>query len=419
VHDNRDLSYKNIENWLFQMKILIITDLYPPFIGGSYRHAQTLSQGLAKRNNEVIVFTIGNTKQTVIENIFGVRIIRSEGFFQRVPFLFKDKQIKYSPPANDFLVCRLLERIIRLERPDVVHVHGWLLYSVLKLKKKLNFPLVVTLHDHGYICPMISFFKNNKVCTNPFTIGCVNCARAKLGLPKSLLISQFLKQQKKNLKLVDKFISVCSYTKEIYSKYLDLGSKITVIPNFFDMEKSEARLIKNEKYPDEFILFVGSLGPYKGVDVLLDAYSRLKTNTKLVLIGAKDPIYNYEGSGKVKIIENASHQVVMNAFSMCKFAVLPSTAPEPCPTAILEAMSCKKAVIASISGGIPEIVRHGKTGLLVPVNDSIALEKAMKSLLEDPDRALEMGQRGHERLVSTYSLEVNLSKIQQLYESLL
>jgi len=67
------------------------------------------------------------------------------------------------------------------------------------------------------------------------------------------------------------------------------------------------------------------------------------------------------------------------------------------PSAALEAVSQKKAVIASRSGGLAEIVATRETGILVPPGDVEALSQAIKDLLENPEVADRMGQKGYER----------------------
>ena len=81
----------------------------------------------------------------------------------------------------------------------------------------------------------------------------------------------------------------------------------------------------------------------------------------------------------------------------------------------LEAMSHKKAVIASRIGGLTDIVADGETGILVPPNNSEALANAMNYLLENPEVADRMGQKGYERWRQFFTPEVVVPKIEQIY----
>jgi glycosyltransferase involved in cell wall biosynthesis len=76
---------------------------------------------------------------------------------------------------------------------------------------------------------------------------------------------------------------------------------------------------------------------------------------------------------------------------------------EGLPKALLEAMACGKACIATDVPGCRDAVRHEDTGLLVPVKDSTALAAAIGRLLNNPDERRKMGVRGRERVIREFS----------------
>jgi glycosyltransferase involved in cell wall biosynthesis len=84
--------------------------------------------------------------------------------------------------------------------------------------------------------------------------------------------------------------------------------------------------------------------------------------------------------------------------------------------AILEAMAMEKAVVATDVGGTGEVVQHGHTGLLVPAKDPEALASALEDIFAgDPMRALEMGRRGREIVVETFSSQAMVRRMEDLY----
>jgi glycosyltransferase involved in cell wall biosynthesis len=87
--------------------------------------------------------------------------------------------------------------------------------------------------------------------------------------------------------------------------------------------------------------------------------------------------------------------------------------------AVLEAMAMARPVVASSTGGVPEVVRHGETGLLVPPGDEIALADMVVTLLRDPDRAEAMGQAGHIRVSALFSEEVMMQQLRAAYDFVL
>jgi glycosyltransferase involved in cell wall biosynthesis len=85
---------------------------------------------------------------------------------------------------------------------------------------------------------------------------------------------------------------------------------------------------------------------------------------------------------------------------------------------LVEAMAAGKPVVASRVGGIPDLVIHGKTGFLVPPADEKALADGIKKLLDDPEKAWEMGQQGR-KLCQQFSLEAMIEKLDDLYSDLI
>jgi len=85
----------------------------------------------------------------------------------------------------------------------------------------------------------------------------------------------------------------------------------------------------------------------------------------------------------------------------------------------IEAMCCKKPVVATTQGGIPEIVLHEKTGLLVPPGDANALSEAILRLINNPKESRRFGEEGRKRVAENFSMEIHASKIERVYAELL
>ncbi len=98
--------------------------------------------------------------------------------------------------------------------------------------------------------------------------------------------------------------------------------------------------------------------------------------------------------------------------------VLPSLS-EGLSSAILNAMAASLPVVATEVGGIPELIRHGENGLLVPPADAGALARAIEDLINDPEKAIRMGRRGREIVQERFTLERKIRETEQLCLSLL
>jgi glycosyltransferase involved in cell wall biosynthesis len=397
----------------------MLSDFYPPIIGGIESHVSMLSDDLVHRGYDVTVFTVRHGHLPRDELLNGVKIIRREGFFQKIPLLFHDLERRYPPPVQDLLMTKQLRDVIASERPDIIHAHSWILFSFLPIKEEAHVPLVVTLHDYGFICPKKDLMNFSKICTRPFTGRCLECGRELYSVAKSFLSYYGVKSYKDKLKAVDRFIAVSSFVEQVYSRYLGLKSeKIVTIPNFYRMETCKDASKVSRVLPKDFILFVGVLAPYKGVDILIKAFEDIDTKAKLVLIGKKIKDYTYENSEKVVVIENAPRNIVKQAYSQCRFAVVPSIWPDPCPTVAFESMASEKAIVASATGGLTDIVINGKTGLLVPPNDIRSLRAAIQKLADQTGETAMMGQLAFQRLKSIFEAKAIVPRIEEVYRTL-
>jgi glycosyltransferase involved in cell wall biosynthesis len=87
--------------------------------------------------------------------------------------------------------------------------------------------------------------------------------------------------------------------------------------------------------------------------------------------------------------------------------------------AVVEAMAMGKAVVATTTGGLPEVVAQGETGLLVPPGDVESLAATVVSLLEDRVRREQMGRCGRARAQERFSLDASVMHMEQLYGEVL
>jgi glycosyltransferase involved in cell wall biosynthesis len=107
-------------------------------------------------------------------------------------------------------------------------------------------------------------------------------------------------------------------------------------------------------------------------------------------------------------------QDVQTAFSRMDILIVPSLS-DAFPVVTVEGMMMELPVVGSRTGGLPEIILDGETGLLVPPGDSAALARACCYLLSHPDVARQMGQRGHERALTDFHPSQFIARHEALY----
>ena len=176
-----------------------------------------------------------------------------------------------------------------------------------------------------------------------------------------------------------------------------------------------------------YVIFVGRITRQKGVPVLLRAASGLIPEAQLVLLaGAADTPEQLaevtelvdglraSRSGVIWIPEMLPKPEVIQLLTHATVFACPSIY-EPLGIVNLEAMACGTAVVGSRTGGIPEVVADGETGLLVPAGEPEPLADALNVLLRDPDRAEAMGQAGRKRAVSEFGWPAIAAQTADLY----
>jgi starch synthase len=179
-----------------------------------------------------------------------------------------------------------------------------------------------------------------------------------------------------------------------------------------------------------YVIFVGRITRQKGVPVLLRAASMLIPEAQLVLLaGAADTpeqlaevaelvdVLRATRSGVIWIPEMLSKPEVIQLLTHATVFAIPSIY-EPLGIVNLEAMACGTAVAGSRTGGIPEVVADGETGLLVPPGEPEPLAEALNVLLRDPARARAMGQAGRKRAVAEFGWPAIAAQTAELYAEL-
>ena len=179
-----------------------------------------------------------------------------------------------------------------------------------------------------------------------------------------------------------------------------------------------------------YVIFVGRITRQKGVPVLLRAASQLVPEAQLILCaGAADTPellaevtelvdgLQASRSGVQWIAEMLPRPELVQLLTHATVFAIPSLY-EPLGIVNLEAMACATAVVGSRTGGIPEVVADGETGLLVPPGDPGQLAEALNALLRDPARAQAMGQAGRRRAVAEFGWQAIAAQTAALYAKL-
>lgn len=385
------------------MRLIELTDLYQPAIGGLERFVALLSEALACRGHDVHVVTSAVAGVPATEMSAGVTVHRLPLLYQKVaPRLSEDAARPFHPPAPDPLFRRRLAEVVQEVRPDVIHAHGWSVFSCLTQALPRT-PVMVTAHDYSLVCARKTLVhRSGNLCPGPSWQRCGPCAGAQYGQAKGTVLATASVASLRMLKKVDRFTAVSDYLANRLSPIIAdvAGQPVHTVHSFVPDGLYESGWDAERPVflpaDDGYILYVGQLSQYKGTDVLINAYRRLKSPPPLVMLGTPHPTSPAPQSlpDGVTMHTSVPHRSVIAAMVRAACVVVPSVGPDSLPMTVSEAQNCGVPVIASAVGGIPEQLVDGQTGWLVPPADERALADRLTELLASGDQAMAMGAAG-------------------------
>lgn len=234
---------------------------------------------------------------------------------------------------------------------------------------------------------------------------------------------------------------VCN-SKAIANRFIKKGKllqKVVVILNGVDIEKFSPKL-SGEKIKKEFKLrselptigIISRFGPDKGHEYFIQAAARIvKKFSKVNFLIVGDAVFEEDRWREEYLKKMVKELNLDNCVNFTGFRrdipellaaldimVLASDA-EPCGRVLFEAMAMQKPVVATNTGGTPEIVKDKVSGILIPPKNSEAMAEAIIKLLQDKEMALRMGKVGRKRAEQFFSIEENVRKTEKVYKSLL
>lgn len=369
------------------IRVLQISKLYHPTIGGVESIVQSIAEGLKSRLQMQVLVCMPKGKKEC-EEINGVTVTRSSSL-----------GIKHSMPVSltfPFDLWRL-----SCEK-DILHFHmpfplGDLAYLLVRPKVK------VVVWWHSEIIRQKFFLKLY-----------------------ALFMHMFLRKADKIIVATPKHLEETL----ILHKYLD---KCEVIPFGIDVKKytlneplSNAVDIIRAKYGSRIALFVGRLVYYKGIEYLIQAMKDVDCH--LIIIGEgnledklKKMVADLGIEDRVFFIGKVDDEVLPVYFNACDVFMFPSVArTEAFGIVQLEAMACGKPVInTNLPTGVPWVSKDGETGLTVPTCDSGALAKAMNILFHNEELRIGYGKNALSRVNDCFNKDKMLDSVYELYAKLI
>lgn len=397
------------------MRIGFLSQEYPPDTGwgGIGTYVYNMAHGLAESGHHVDVITRAVTKDGMVEEGHEGRL-RVYRVWPKHYALLNSRSLKLyarfhhvlnRPLGWGYGAYKRLQALSQEQPFDMIEVadhnaDGFVFALFRHFKRTYATPLVVKIH-----VPMLYYHQLNN-----------------LKVTLDIRILNMLERQV--LALADAITSPSQKMAEIATNLWKLSQRnIEIVPNPIDddffVPGTSAPLVPH------IVLFVGRLDPQKGVEVLLDAFFRVRQQVPdacLHVVG-DDAILWENGRAKsyqaellqrcqdigiqdaVRFLGKIARDQLPQLYQQSTVCVIPSKF-ENFPTVCLEAMACGKPVVASRCGGIPEMIRDGEDGWLVPPENAIAFSEALVNVLKNPSSAAIFGQNARKRIESHYAKRI-------------
>jgi glycosyltransferase involved in cell wall biosynthesis len=358
------------------MRILVIAALYPPeFLGGAEISAANLSRWLASQGHEVTVLATARSREEECRDlpVDGVRLWRLRTAHLYPMFDFPTAPAWKKPiwhlqdhidPRNSALMKMVLDAV----RPDFVNIHilQGIGHNALRMVAARGIPTLYVLHDLGLACIRMAMQRSGRNCQTH----CRICR-----------ISSEIKR--KDLSRFERLglVSPSAANLETLRRLLPLdGIPTAVIPN---ANRYPTPTRPRSVSPVLRLLYVGRLHPAKGVAVLLEAAERITDSHRFRLDIVGDGPQAAELRGRfghhdwVNFQGAVSEQAVGDQMQDADLLCVPSTWQENWPGVVVRALGVGLPVLASDIGGLPELVRPGLNGELLPPGDVGAWARAL------------------------------------------
>lgn len=404
------------------MKILKVIHGYPMlYNAGSEVYSQTICHALAERGHEVHVFTReedafrpdGSLRQDVDQDQQSIRVHLANNPRHRD---------RYRLSIIDQRFAEVLDQI----KPDVVHIGhlNHLSTSLVYEAKRRNLPVVYTLHDYWLMCPRGQFMQmhsgddnlwaacdgqENRKCATQCYARYFSGAEGEFEQDVAYWenwVGRRMTHVRDVVDQVDLFISPSRYLKYRYETDFGLPKPKSI---YLDYGFDRSRMADRQRMPDEPFTFgyIGTHIPAKGIHQLIQAFGQVKGDCQLRIWGrdrgqdsralrAIAKTLPPEKQARIHWMpEYKNQQITKDVFDKTDAIVTPSIWVENSPLVIHEAQQARVPVITADAGGMGEYVQHEVNGLLYEHRDVSSLSQQMQRLVDAPELARQLGQRGY------------------------
>lgn len=356
-------------------------------------HTEKWAKSLANKGIEIFIFGLTDYQEGKYEGYKNISVYSIGYDKQKYNTYSKD----VSKALNYIKTISTLKRIIKEFSPTIMHAHFASSYGLIGA---------------------LSGFK-------PFIISCWGYDI--VSFPKKSFIHRCI--MKYNFSKANKILTTSYYMKDEVALYSDKNVEVT--PFGIDIEKFKPCKVEGALFnPNDIVIgTVKALEEVYGIEYLIKAFKSVRDENeelslKLLLVGGgpqenelKKLVKTLDIEDEVIFAGRVKHEEVINFHNMIDISVYLSN-NESFGVAVIEASACGKPVVVSNVGGLPEVVRDGLTGYVVPKGDIASAVKAIQLLVKDANLRKIIGENGRKYVMQNYNWDGNVQAMINIYEAL-
>jgi len=387
------------------MKILLIHNQYQ-IRGGEEHNVKQIKELLEEKGHSVILYMLDNLG------------INSFSLWQR---LFLPLRILFS-----FKSYREVINLIKNRAPDIAHIHNifpLISPSIYYALKRINVPVVQTVHNYRLLCPNGLFLNNEgKICEkckrgNFFNAVIGKCYRNSYIQTFGMAFTLYLHRKLKTFtNKIDIFISPSNFLKK---KLIEGGipeEKIVIKPHF-----TKCKEIKPSYEFDNCAVYMGRLSREKGLFTLLKTWKEI-TDVTLKIMGngpIRSELENFviqKGVTNVEFLGFIKGPKRFEVLKKAMFTVFPSECYESFAYVVIESFACGVPVIASRIGAVAELIEDGITGFLFEPGNANDLSQKISMSIENKELLLKMRHNARKLAEELYSENIGYKNLMKVYQ---
>jgi len=415
------------------LRVLLVTDAFPPVCGGSGWSTYELARGLVARGHHVDVVKADTALDTAVveTTVEGLHVTEYRSKASNIPFIRNiEKNERLWSALGRFLVGRIADG-----RFDLVHgQHAMTTVPSINAARTAGVPSVATVRDYWPVCywsDLIYDPAQPQLCPACSAGMMTRCIRPRAGAATtaawSLIPYMRMNLQTKRMRLAQAGAIIApSHTiaRDLKTRAPELAhTPLYTIPNPVDMTRIDAVFERSARpQTDPYVIYAGKLATNKGVQFLLRAYADAGITWPLVVAGdgplrgaleteARDRGIN------VRMLGWVSRDETLAWIRHADVLAFPSYGPESLSRVLIEASALGAPIAAMDTGGTRDIVHPGLTGLLSA--DPAGFSRDLRRLFEDARLRESLGAQARVEARATFAAASVVERVEQVYRSLL